>query len=47
MNEIMLKGKTILCFAGGYDAPPTSKHYVMHILAVRNMVLWINYLYSE
>ena len=43
MNEIMLKGKTILCFASGYDAPPTSKHYVMHILAVRNMVLWINY----
>jgi glycosyltransferase involved in cell wall biosynthesis len=43
MNEIKLKGKTILCFAGGYDAPPTSKHYVMHILAVRNMVLWINY----
>lgn len=37
----MIKGNTILCFAGGYDALPTGKHYVMHILAVRNMVLWV------
>ena len=29
----MLNGKTILCFASGYDAPPTSKHHVMHLLA--------------
>jgi len=39
----MIEGKTILCFASGYDAPPTSKHHVMHILAERNVVLWINY----
>lgn len=43
MNEIMIEGKTILCFASGYDAPPTSKHHVMHILAERNVVLWVNY----
>lgn len=40
---MMLKGKTIICFASGYDAPPTSKHHVMHILAEQNVVLWINY----
>ena len=34
---------TILCFASGYDAPPTSKHHVMHILAEDNVVLWVNY----
>ena len=34
---------TVLCFASGYDAPPTSKHHVMHILAERNVVLWVNY----
>ena len=39
----MLTGKTILCFASGYDAPPTSKHHVMHLLAEQNIVLWINY----
>lgn len=39
----MLSGKTILCFASGYDAPPTSKHHVMHLLAEQNIVLWINY----
>ncbi len=39
----MLKGKTIICFASGYDAPPTSKHHVMHLLAETNIVLWINY----
>lgn len=39
----MIEGKTILCFASGYDAPPTSKHHVMHILAEQNVVLWINY----
>lgn len=39
----MIKGKTILCFASGYDAPPTSKHHVMHLLAEENTVLWINY----
>lgn len=43
MNENMIEGKTILCFASGYDAPPTSKHHVMHILAERNVVLWVNY----
>ncbi|NWH06052.1 glycosyltransferase [Desulfobacter latus] len=39
----MIKGKTILCFASGYEAPPTSKHHVMHILAEHNRILWINY----
>lgn len=39
----MIQGKTILCFASGYDAPPTSKHHVMHLLAETNVVLWINY----
>ncbi len=39
----MIKNKTILCFASGYDAPPTSKHHVMHLLAENNVVLWVNY----
>jgi glycosyltransferase involved in cell wall biosynthesis len=39
----MIRGRTILCFASGYDAPPTSKHHVMHLLARRNTVLWVNY----
>ena len=39
----MIQGRTILCFASGYEAPPTSKHHVMHILAQNNVVLWINY----
>jgi len=39
----MIEGRTILCFASGYDAPPTSKHHVMHILAEHNTVLWVNY----
>lgn len=39
----MIAGRTILCFASGYDAPPTSKHHVMHRLAEQNVVLWINY----
>ena len=39
----MTQNQTILCFASGYDAPPTSKHHVMHILAERNVVLWVNY----
>ena len=39
----MIENQTILCFASGYDAPPTSKHHVMHILAERNVVLWVNY----
>jgi glycosyltransferase involved in cell wall biosynthesis len=39
----MIQGKTIICFASGYDAPPTSKHHVMHLLAERNTVLWVNY----
>jgi glycosyltransferase involved in cell wall biosynthesis len=39
----MMKGQTILCFASGYDAPPTSKHHVMHLLAEHNVVLWVNY----
>jgi glycosyltransferase involved in cell wall biosynthesis len=39
----MIEGKTIICFASGYDAPPTSKHHVMYLLAEHNQVLWINY----
>ncbi|RLB66809.1 MAG: glycosyltransferase family 1 protein, partial [Deltaproteobacteria bacterium] len=39
----MLKGKTIICFASNYDAPPTSKHHIMHLLAEHNVVLWVNY----
>jgi len=39
----MIENRTILCFASGYDAPPTSKHHVMHLLAERNVVLWVNY----
>ena len=39
----MIEGRTILCFASGYEAPPTSKHHVMHLLAERNTVLWVNY----
>ena len=39
----MIEGRTILCFASGYEAPPTSKHHVMHLLAEHNAVLWINY----
>ncbi len=39
----MIQGRTILCFASGYDAPPTSKHHVMHLLAEYNTVLWVNY----
>ncbi len=39
----MIEGRTILCFASGYDAPPTSKHHVMHLLARTNTVLWVNY----
>lgn len=39
----MIAGRTILCFASGYDAPPTSKHHVMHLLAEHNVVLWVGY----
>ncbi len=39
----MIENQTILCFASGYDAPPTSKHHVMHLLAEQNVVLWVNY----
>jgi len=39
----MIAGRTILCFASGYDAPPTGKHHIMHLLAKRNRVLWVNY----
>ena len=39
----MIENKTIICFASGYDAPPTSKHHVMHLISRKNIVLWINY----
>jgi glycosyltransferase involved in cell wall biosynthesis len=40
---MILHGKTIICFASNYDAPPTSKHHIMHLLAEHNVVLWVNY----
>ena len=43
ISVILLERQTILCFASGYDAPPTSKHHGMHILAEGNVVLWVNY----
>jgi glycosyltransferase involved in cell wall biosynthesis len=39
----VIEDQTILCFASGYDAPPTSKHHMMHLLAEHNTVLWVNY----
>ena len=39
----MIHNKTIICFASNYNAPPTSKHHVMHLLAKNNIILWINY----
>ncbi len=39
----MISGKTIICFASNYNAPPTSKHHVMHLLAENNVILWVNY----
>jgi len=39
----MIHNKTIICFASNYNAPPTSKHHVMHLLAEKNVVLWVNY----
>jgi glycosyltransferase involved in cell wall biosynthesis len=39
----MQKNKAILCFASGYDAPPTGKHHIMHLLEKENTVLWVNY----
>lgn len=42
-KSTMLRGKTIICFASNYDAPPTSKHHIMHMLAEHNVVLWVNY----
>ena len=43
LDSSMVAGRTILCFASGYDLPPTSKHHVMHILSERNVILWVNY----
>lgn len=39
----MIKDHIIICFASDYSLPPTSKHHVMHLLAERNTVLWVNY----
>ena len=39
----MINNKTIICFASNYNAPPTSKHHVMHLLAENNVILWVNY----
>ncbi|GMV96627.1 MAG: glycosyltransferase [Phycisphaerae bacterium] len=39
----MISGKTIICFASGYDYHPTSKHHVMRRLAEHNQVVWVNW----
>lgn len=39
----MISGKTIICFASGWDYHPTSKHHVMRQLALQNRVIWINW----
>lgn len=39
----MIQGKTIICFASGWDYHPTSKHHVMRLLAEHNQVIWVNW----
>jgi glycosyltransferase involved in cell wall biosynthesis len=43
MTPKMIHEKTIICFASNYNAPPTSKHHVMQMLAKDNIILWVNY----
>lgn len=38
-----MTGESIICLASNYFFDPTSKHHVMHELAKRNHVLWINW----
>ncbi len=39
----MVQGKTIICFASGWDYHPTSKHHIMKTLAERNNIVWVNW----
>lgn len=39
----MITGKTIICFASGWDYHPTSKHHIMRRLAEHNDVIWVNW----
>jgi len=40
----VISGKTIICFASGWDYHPTSKHHIMRKLsAYDNHVIWINW----
>jgi glycosyltransferase involved in cell wall biosynthesis len=42
-NATVIEGKTIICFASGWDYHPTSKHHVMRLLSERNQVIWVNW----
>ncbi len=39
----MIKNRNIICIACNWNAPPTSKHHIMRLLAERNHVIWVNY----
>lgn len=39
----MISGKTIICFASGWDYHPTSKHHVMRKLSRCNHIIWVNW----
>lgn len=39
----MISNRNIICIACNWNAPPTSKHHVMRLLAERNHVIWVNY----
>jgi glycosyltransferase involved in cell wall biosynthesis len=39
----VINGKTIICFASGWDYHPTSKHHVMRKLSEANQIIWVNW----
>lgn len=39
----MISGRTIICFASGWDYHPTSKHHVMRRLSRNNTIIWVNW----
>ena len=39
----MISGKTIICFASGWDYHPTSKHHIMRGLSANNNIVWVNW----
>lgn len=39
----MISGRTIICFASGWDYHPTSKHHVMRRLSQHNDIIWVNW----